>query len=85
MKYKQSDSVIFQGELYFQTCVIMGQNFFFSSCVQDIYGELPQPVSTEALGNQAQLSWTGLPALWSSAAGSADAAEGERKAAGSAL
>lgn len=29
MKYKQSDSVIFQGELYFQTCVIMGQNFFF--------------------------------------------------------
>lgn len=47
-----------------------------SLSVQDICGELPQLVSREAMGDQTQLSRPRLPALRSSSAGPADAAEG---------
>lgn len=48
---------------------------------QDFRGELPQSVSWEAVGDQAQLCRFGLSALWPATAGPADADEGRWQAA----
>lgn len=69
-------------EAILDSVAVGSQNF---PPVQVLWGDLPQPVSREAVGDQAQLSRPGLPTLRSSAVGPADAAEGGRQAAGGTL
>lgn len=67
----------------FVSAAVIREVMLFS--FQDFHRELPQSVSGEAVGDQAQLGRFGLSALWPPTAGPADADEGGRQAAGHAF